>query len=476
MKSLAKNSIFYTIYTVLNLIFPLVTSIYVSRVLLPIGVGKVAYAQSIASYFVILAGLGIPNYGLREIAKLRDNQEKKNKLFTELIIINTLSSLVAFSLYLVLIFCIKDYRCQLPLFLSVGLLILFNILNIDWLYQGEEEYVYIVIRSIIVKVSSIIAIIVFVRDSSDFVIYALISTLATAGNYIFNAVNARKYVKLDFKSLQLKQHLKPIFIMLAGIFLSNIYGKIDITMLGLFSTDDIIGYYSYGQKVVDLVVTICTSITAVFMPRLSYCYKNGKNEFMKLIEKGIDILSFLTIPMAMGLFIVAPEIIQIMFGEKFLQASLTVRVLSILILIKGYGNLLCYQLVICTGNEKERLPATCFGSLANVAFNWLLIPKWAEIGAAIASVVSEGIVNGYQLIRMKKKIGFKFNKKPLIQSLLSTFVMGIVCVLLKKIPCSIYLSTSITIMGGIFSYVMMNILMMNNTIYTCINMLKGNME
>ena len=172
MKSLAKNSTFNAFYTIMNLLFPLITSVYVARVLLPEGIGKVAYAQSIVSYFVIIASLGLPNYGLREIARVRDKLNEKNKLFTELLIVNAISTSIALVSYIVLILLIPSLNSQFNLFVACGLLIFLNYFNIDWFYQGEEEYVFIVCRSMIIKILSILAIFLFVRKQSDYVIYA----------------------------------------------------------------------------------------------------------------------------------------------------------------------------------------------------------------------------------------------------------------------------------------------------------------
>ena len=151
MKSLAKNSLFNAVYQVLNIIFPLISSIYVARVLMPEGVGRVAYAQNIAAYFVTAAALGIPTVGLREISNARDDKQKLNKIFSELSIINACSTLLALAIYVALIFCNQAFRLDYKLYLATGLVVLFNIINIDWLYQGHEEYVYMVIRSIAVK-------------------------------------------------------------------------------------------------------------------------------------------------------------------------------------------------------------------------------------------------------------------------------------------------------------------------------------
>ncbi len=473
MKSLAKNSILNIVYNILNILFPLVTSSYVTRVLLPAGVGKVAYAQSIVYYFVLMAMLGIPNYGLRETARIRDNQEKKNKLFTELVIINALSTLFSITLYTILVVRVAELREQFWLFFATGLLIVFNLINFEWLYQAEEEYSYIVKRSIAVKLISMATIFIFVRNKNDYVVYALISTLASAANYIFNFINLRHYVSFDFNDIEIVKHLKPIFIMAGGIFLSSIYSKIDITMLGALTSDEITGYYTYGHKIVELVATVATAITGVFAPRLSYYFKNDIDKFYELLETGIDILLLVVPPMAVGIFIMAPEIIKILFGVQFLRSAKTVRLLSVLVIIKSFGDLLCYQLTMCTGNEKERLPASFMASVANVIGNLLLIPMLAEIGAAISSVISELIVNGYQLVKMKKKFDFKVGHKPLLQSVVSTLIMCIVCMLFRQLRGSLFVVTAITIIISVFVYGMMNLLLKNGIVLKTLNTIKA---
>lgn len=473
MKSLAKNSILNAVYNVLNILFPLVTSSYVTRILLPAGVGKVAYAQSIVYYFVLLAMLGIPNYGLREIARIRDNQKKKNKLFTELVIINAISTVFSVAVYAVLVFRVTELREQFWLFFATGLLVVFNLINFEWLYQAEEEYSYIVKRSILVKILSIVAIFIFVRNRDDYAVYALISTLASAANYIFNFINLRHYVRFDFQDIEIRKHLKPIFIMAGGIFLSSIYSKIDITMLGFLTSDEITGYYTYGHKIVELVATIATAITGVFAPRLSYYFKNDIDKFYDLLEKGIDILLLVVPPMAVGIFIMAPEIIEILFGSQFLRSAKTVRMLSVLVVIKSFGDLLCYQLSMCTGNEKERLPASFMASVANVVGNALLIPVLAEIGVAISSVISEVIVNGYQLVKMRMKFDFNVRLKPLFQSIVSTSVMCIVCIMFKQLSGSMFFVTVVTILISVIVYGVLNIVLGNEIVLRTIKTMKS---
>lgn len=461
MKSLKKNGIFNIIYTILSLVFPLISSIYVARILSPAVIGHVSFAMNYTSYFIAFATLGVPNYGLREVAKRKSDSAVLNKFFTELFIINFIATTISILIYIITIICIGRFREDMHLYIACGLLIVLNYFNIDWLYQGEEEYGYIVVRSFLTKLVALLALILLIKDKSDYIIYAWISSLAVAGNNIFNIIHTRKIVSFDFRNIHIRQHLSPVFIMAAGVLLSTIYGKIDILMLGILSNDTHTGYYTNAYKLINLVITVCTAMTTVFMPRLSCLYSEDRRKFTELLNKGIEFLVFLTVPAFIGIFLLTDQIILILFGSEFLPASATVRMLAILIVIKGIGNLLCYQLVICTGNERERLPATIWASVTNIILNAIMIRSLFEVGVAFASVISEIIVNGYQLFKVKKVIEMHFAKKIAIQSIISTLCMGIVVYLITQLEIGPLLICFLAVIVGLFIYIIVNIIMKN---------------
>ncbi len=464
MKSLKKNIVFNVIYDVCNVLFPLVTSIYVSRIILPEGIGSVSYAQNIASYFVSLAALGIPAYGIREIAKVRDDRRLTNKTFSELFIINAVTTLVSTVLYCALIFSRLGASFDRKLAICFGVSVLFNLINIDWLYKGEEEYVYIACRSIFIKAVALVSVFIFVKTKDDYVNYAIITVLSLGGNYFYNIFHARKYVKITFKGLQFKRHFTPIMVLALSIFLSSIYSKIDITMLGSMSNKTATGLYTNASKISEIVIVACTSISAVFLPRLSYYYKFDREKFMSLITFGVKILLFLSIPAAVAIFILAPQAIELLFGKEFVPGASTLRILAVLIIIKSLGDLLCYQLVICTGNEKQRLPAYVAASVANVVLNALLIPVLNEKGAAIASVVSELIVNAYQFFKMRKIIRIPFSKAALFQALISSAAMGVVVFFITRITLPLIITTAVSVLSGLLVYIALNLIMKNELI------------
>lgn len=472
-KSLAKNSIYNIIYTVANILFPFATSIYVSRILLPVGVGKVASAQNIASYFITVAALGLPSYGVREFAKIREKKDKRNKLFTELLFFNIISTTLAVIGYFWLVFANGGFNGEWFLYSACGLAIAFNYLNIDWMYQGLEEYGYITERSLLIKGISLLALFLFVKTKQDYIAYALISSLATGGNYIFNVIHARKFVSIDLSKVELKKHIKPILLIACIIFLSSIYNKIDVTMLNILATDESVGYYTYAQKTVNMVLTMANAVTAALLPRLSYYYDNDREGFYRLLDKGFQVLCFMTLPLAVGMALVAPQAVEFLYGEAFEPAVLTIRLMCPLILIKGFGDLFCYQLVYSTKSEKIILPASASASVINIITNAALIPALLQNGAVIASVFSELVTNAVQFIYMKKKVKFTINMKALTKGLISTAVMTLsVCIIMQfKLPNTIGLI--LEILCGVIAYTVVNLVMKNTLIFEIVNKVKG---
>lgn len=431
MKSLTKNSIYNAIYNFANVIFPLLITSYASRILQPSGIGYVNYAKNYSLYFVTFAALGIPNYGLREIAKVKNNDYLLSNVFSELFIINLFTSIVFTLLYLILVIHSEVFNIDVNIMLCFGILIIMNIFNIDWFYQGIEEYGYILKRSLIVKVISFFMTIAFVKTADDILIFSFINVFSITFNYILNIISVKKYVRISFRELSFGKHLKPLIIIGLSIFLSTVYSKLDITMLGIMTNNINVGLYTSAYKIIEALLMITLSITAVYLPRLSELYDNNIQKFNELINYGIRVLSFVSFPIFAYTLIFADDIVTILFGSGFIDAGITIKILSILIIIKSFGDLLCYQIVLATRKDKIRLISYIFATIANVILNYMLIKKMFHNGAALASVITESIVNFSQFVIIKKVVSYQVYKKNVICSLFNTLVCSILIVLLK---------------------------------------------
>lgn len=466
MKSLAKNSLYNIIYQMLSLVFPLLSSMYVARIILEDGVGKVAYAQNVASYFTSIALLGFPAYGIREIAKVKEKKEACNQTFFELFFINAVSTTFASVLYIVLLITVDSFRSEFALYLSAGAAVWLNYANIDWFYQGKEEYGYITVCSLAIKAISLVALVILVKQKEDYITYALISSCGTACNYILNLFHARKYISInvDIKKIDIRKHIRPLLVLALIAFLGNIYNKVDVTMLGAMASDATVGYYSNAHKIILIVVSCCIAVTTVFMPRLSYYYENDRCALNRLVNFGTKLLVAIVIPATVGLALLATDAMVFLYGKAFAPAGETLAIFAPMLLIRPIGDLLCYQLLISAGKEKKRIFTSFIATVVNVALNFLLIPKWGQNGAAVASVISEFVVNGLLMVEVLKITYIKVDMRFILQTLVATIVMMVGILGVKNVFHTELITILWSVLFGSFLYIIMGFVLKNEIV------------
>ena len=415
-KSLTKNSLYYLFYQIFNIVFPLASGIYVARILLPDAVGQVAYAQNIANYFVVLAFMGIPTYGLREMAKARNDKEEASKLYSELFFINLISTIFFLVVYVGLILIVPSFREQIYLYLVTGISIAINALNIDWLYEGLEEYRLISIRNLIFKAVSFLCLVLFVRGPDDYLIYASITVIGTSGNYIFNVIFSHRLVHLHIHGLNLKRHLKSILILSAVNISIEISTMVDTTMLGAMISDKaVVAYYSYGSKIKGILLNIINTFTIVLVPRISYYFSQKKyGEYNSLLTKTLKIILLLSVSMIIGIWFTADYLVPAVYGEEFTRSTMVLKILSLNLLISPVGYLLGSRVMLVSDHEKWMPLCVGAGAVVNAGLNALFIPYYQEIGASITSVISELVTTVVYIALSHKYFHIQSIKRTLI--------------------------------------------------------------
>ncbi|HGF8240296.1 TPA: flippase [Enterococcus faecium] len=462
MNSLFKNSLYYILYRLINVIYPLITATYVSRVLKPAGVGVVALAQNVVIFLVAVALLGIPNYGVREISKVHGKEN--DNLFTELFIINFFSTLVI-SLGYFLVINSGMLTINRAIYNIYGIILLLNVINVDWFYQGKEEFKYITLRSAVVKLLSVVAIFMFVKNERDVCVYGLIFSSAYAGNYIFNAINLRKHVKLSFDKINVKKHLSSIFALAITAISNEIYVTLDTFMLGVFSTNSEIGFYSNSMKLMIILINVVTAMGTVILPRLSILQqKNDHKSFNNIINRVIKILLWITVPCTIGIIILAEPIVIVLFGKDFMPAAEILKILALLVIPRAFSNM-SLQVLICTKNDTKTSKVYFTGMVINCVLNVTLISSLGAIGAATASVISEIYICIVLLYYSKKNYKFMKNKKFVISMIVSAIGMLMSVMVIKTTFMDMNFSflsiLLICIFIGVFMYCIISLVLKN---------------
>lgn len=431
-KSIAKNAAFNVGHKAVAVVFPLVTSVYIARTLGASGVGEVSSAQNLVTYFTMIAALGIPSYGVRAIAQSKNNKDDRNRTFSELFIINFLSTMVALLGYGVLIVIIDKSIFSNGLHVIFATLIVMNIFNIEWLYQGFEEYKYITIRSISVKIISLLLMFLFVRTEKDVNAYALIICFGSVGNYALNAVQLRKYVNFTISELNFKRHLKPIFTFFASVIAVEIYTLLDVTMLTYMCHPESVGYYANAAKIVKIVANTITAIGTVLLPRLSLYFGNrDENQIKKIVSDFFDVITMFSLPCCVGIFLTANEFIPVLFGNGFQPAAVTVKYLCLLAVLLPLSGGIFAQILQTSGREKDYFVCVCIGAFVNIVLNALLIVRLQENGAALASVLTEFCVNITMFLYCRRVIRIQYISRDFISSLISCVMLAVAVIFIR---------------------------------------------
>ena len=426
-KSLVKNSVYNILYKIITALYPLVAVTYVSHILLSEKMGLVSYSQNIVSYFAVIAALGIPTYGIRETAVRANDKAERSQLFWELFIINFLSTTVSIAAYLILILSVTKFEVNKLLYAVAGLQIAFNYMNVDWFYQGMEDYKYISIRSIIVKLIALIALPLTIKTPNDYIWYALIYCLAIGGNNIFNIIRIRRYICKPVRKLEIKKHLKSISILLMVSIAVEIYAMVDTTMLGFFCDDSTVGCYSNAMKLTRMVNTMAAAIGAVLFPRLSVIFSNQeKQQFNNLVNKGIHIMLMIAFPAAVGLIMCSDSIIVLLFGNTFTKAIPILKILALMVPVVVCNTLMGGQVLVTTNQENKYVITVVIASLVNVILNSLFIPRYGASSAAVASLISEVIDLILYSWFARKYVKLHFSGNDIISVVVPLGIYGII--------------------------------------------------
>ncbi|EOR94021.1 Membrane protein involved in the export of O-antigen, teichoic acid lipoteichoic acid [Arcticibacter svalbardensis MN12-7] len=423
MASSKKNYFYNLTLTAINLLFPIISFPYASRILGPYGIGKTQFILTFAQYFALIAALGIPVYGIREIAKVKNSPDALSKTFSELFIIYFCSSAILGLCYLIIVSNFPTLKNDHSLYVSASLIVFIGFSSIDWFYAGIQEFKIIAIRSTIIKVLSLICLFIFVKSRDDLFIFFLISLGTLLGNNIINSVAVWKRVKLITKGLNFIIHRRPLLLVFGTTLASSMYTLFDVLILGFLADENAVGYYVAGVKLVKVSIPIVTSMGIVLMPKIvSQLHQKSISEFYVLIRKSYEFVVFLSIPICFGLFLLAKEFILLFSGQEFLVATNSMKILSSLPFIIGMGYLLGIQILTTSSHDKQMLFCVCSGMVASLLFNVVLIPHFKQDGAAAANVLSEVIVTAGYYYFVRKQYDLDLKVRPIVCALLSSLI------------------------------------------------------
>lgn len=470
-KSIVKNYLYNLTYQILTLILPLITASYLARVLGATGNGIYIYTYTIVNYFILFGSLGISMYGQREIAYVQDDKSKMKKTFIELVLFRFITIAIASIIYYFLFMKQGEYSTYYRiLFLEL----IAAAFDISWFFQGMEDFKKTVIRNITVRLTSVGLIFLFVKQETDLSKYLTIYALADFFGNISLWFYLPKYFKgIKIKNINIVRQIPAIVLLFIPQIANKIYNMLDTTMLGKIIADKAeTGYYEQSQKIIRVLLTLVTSLGTVMVPRMASMFANGEkekiNEYMK---KSFNFTYMLSFPIIFGLIAISKNFVPWFFGPGYTKVIILMDIITPIILLMGIANIIGTQYLLPTKRQKEFTISVLVGIIVNFILNYIMINLWNSIGACIATVISQLVVDIMQLYYVKDEINLKEMFKLSYKYLLAGILM-FVCCMLVQIVLSGFICFVVQIMIGVCVYLGILILLKDEFLFLLINKVK----
>ncbi|EMJ4843169.1 TPA: oligosaccharide flippase family protein [Morganella morganii] len=458
-KSITLNGLYKLALNLFRFTLPALIIPYVYRTLSPENIGSVNYAESIYSYFNLLAVLGLSFYAIRELGRVRYSKLKASFIFSNIFTINIIMVSFSLLLYLTLIiFMIKDPKVQIiSLVLSIKLLLL--AFDIEWVNESFEDYKFISIKTMLCRSISLVLMFLLITSSDDYIIYVWLNVLFDLANSIFSFYYIILYRKRVFFSLKfvrfnkLYQHLKKIISTLFIVDVGFLFFSFDKVSLGAFVSTTEVAYFALSEKIIVLVVVISSTITQVTLPRLSILAKTNKSEFLLLIRKIYTSLMMIVLPSFIGVYILTPELLFIFGSYEFMPALETIKIFSFYILLFSFLKILATQALFALNKEKFYIILLISFSIINVIVKCLINEKLNSSTSIIItlSLLFAMSIIIYIYITYKEKIRISIINKNICIYLIGCLPMLLIPLFRHQID-SIYIFSFLSISLSIILY------------------------
>lgn len=478
-KSIFKNTLYKLSLDMLRIIIPIISIPYVYRILNPEIMGNIEFSQSISNYFFIFAGFGVYTYGLREVSRVRNDQRKRDKLFTELFIISTLSSTLVAFIYLIYILSKFNSDTVLRNMLLINSIqIISYIFYIEWINEAFENYKFISLKTIAIKLINLLCIFLFIKISTDYYKYLLLLNIFIFINNFISFIYIKKQITFNFKNLELKKYLIPLGAMLLISNVNILYTQLDKIALGFYSTNiQEVAYYGVAQKVMSVLMVVVMSIISVTMPRLSFFLGQGQKEnYEQMFNKVFPFVYALLFPIGIGIIILSKEIALFFGGEVYLPAQMVLMVFGVRIIFVTIESLLSNHVIFLHQKEKVMIRIIGLCGIFNFIMKYILIRfnYFSAASAIFTTMLAEILIIALDYWYIKKYLNLNLEvfKLKNMKYLLISFIFFPIGYFVKRLELQYIITSIVTFVLCSTSYFVILLLIKDKQLYEILEKLK----
>ncbi len=388
-------------------ILPLITLPYLTYVLGPDRFGLTQYAISLITYFQMLTDYGFNLSATRELAIVREDKKKVSEIFNTVMLIKIILTVISFIVLWAIVSFVPKFNADADVYLLTFGIVIGYVLFPTWLFQGMEYMKYTSILNIIGKVIFTVLIFVFIHQSSDYLLVPIINSfgyivVGILGIYISLT---RFDIDLYIPTMEsVKYHLKEGWHVFLSTIAINMYTTTNTFLLGLLTNNTLVGYYSIAEKIINAVNGLFNPISQALYPFISRTVNsNDKNSNILMIRKLTKLAAVLGIIFSGGVFIFAPPIINILFGQEYASSITVLRILSIIPFMVSLSNIFGIQTMLTFNYKKDFTKIVLMGGIIDIVLGVILITVLKEIGIAISFAITETFITVAMLVFLQRK-------------------------------------------------------------------------
>lgn len=403
---LFKNFSSLSILQISQYIFPLITFPYLVRVLGPDGYGLVAFATAFVGYFTVLTDYGFNLSATREISINRNDPKRISEIFSSVLTVKLVLFIISVIIVVPVIFTFTKFNKDLEVYLISFLSVLGTCLFPVWFFQGVERMSFISSISIVIKIIWVISVFVFVHSYNDILILVYLNSLSALITGFVGLIAVKMYFEVDFippKLIQIKHQFVEgwhYFLSQASI---SLYTISNIFILGLFTNDTIVGYFSAADKIRHAFQNVSATAGRTIFPHLSSEFIRSKSAAFSFLKKYIITVGSISFIACLLLFGFAEQIVVIVLGEEYYQSIILLQIISFLPIIIFFSNVAGVQTMLNMGFKKEFANIILMAGLFNIVLSFIIVPIYLSIGTAIMVVLTEILVTTQMMLFLRKK-------------------------------------------------------------------------
>lgn len=399
-KKYVKNGVWLYGLQFFNTVLPLVTLPYITRVLGTAKYGTFSVVLNFVSYLQVVVEYGFALSATREVALISDDENNSedglSRIFTRVIFVRFLLFICCFAITFINIVIFNRPKETNLCFFVLSISLIGYVMQENWIFQGKQEMKFISICTIVARIITTLLIFICIKTPKDIVLYCVLYSLSPIIANIMGTIIAVKRYKLRLLRLKMQDIIDALRNGMYVFFTqlsSKVFGAIGITFLGIFASSEDVGIYSAIYKIPYVLMLLWNPIAQIIYPITSkkIVESNYKGYiFIKRIKKYI-LLLFGGISVLVGIF--AKPITAIAFGSDYVQRFYIIYPLLLWMLLGINNNFEGIQTLVASGHDKEYSACFQVGVIGTIIFNYLLIYLWGINGAAMAPLISEGLLS-----------------------------------------------------------------------------------